>query len=678
MGAWDAVAAGPWRATRGRTASGAQAVLEALWNAPYPIAILDRDLRLVRINPLMAGMFGAALDEQGGRPAEELFGPLARSPEVRRALDEGVPTAAGPLELEWPRGSGDRRSWLATVQPVRAKAGEVISACVLLTEVTGWRRAEEAAQEARGEAELAIQALIRLQAVTASLASALTPAHVARVVTEQGIGLLDASAGSISWAVGRDELEVLDAFGYPEESLVAWRRYGADTPSPLADAFRTGQPVWLESPAEHAARYPHLNAAHHPFHGASAAVPLVVAEQVVGVLGMDFDAPRRFDAADRSVILAIAHQTAEALSRARLYEQQQALRAEAERTAALLDTMFSSVPIGLAFVDWDLRLVHVNSALGRLLGKMPAACVGKLVADALPGEEGAARVGRWRQVLASGEPVLDLEEQRGEPDDPHKRTWLESCYPVVAGGDTIGLAVVAREITSARRAEEFRRNLLGIVGHDLRNPLSAISGFAHVLRKAGGLDERQVRTVTRIDECALKAARIAHDLLDLTRVESARGIPIEPRAARADEICGGVVAEAETAFPGRRLRIRGRGNPAVRWDPERMSQALSNLVVNALKHGAPDEPVTIEWDGMGDPVSVRVHNLGTPIPAAVRAHLFEPFRQGAQGGARASGVGLGLFIAHEIARAHGGSLDVRSDEGEGTSFTLRLPREAAR
>lgn len=229
-----------------------------------------------------------------------------------------------------------------------------------------------------------------------------------------------------------------------------------------------------------------------------------------------------------------------------------------------------------------------------------------------------------------------------------------------------------------RRAEEFRRNLLGIVGHDLRNPLSAITGFAHVLRRGGGLDERQLRMLGRLDECALKAARIAHDLLDLTRIESTRGIPVEPRRARVDEICAAVAAEAETTFLGRQIRVAGHGDPQVRWDPERMSQALSNLVVNALKHGAGDGEVTLEWEAAGDPVSVRVHNWGPPIPAALRDHLFEPFRQGTQPEARASGVGLGLYIASEIARAHGGLLEARSEEGEGTVFTLRLPRASMR
>jgi PAS domain S-box-containing protein len=650
-------------------------LLAALWSAPIALFVVDRDLRFVQVNPAASRAAGVEVGEAPGERAEEMLGALGRSAELRAAVESGAASDVGPLLLEPTH--GPPMWWRASIRPIHAPDGAVTGACLLLVEGAEPDRTEEVPFEARREAELAIQALIRLQATTAALAAALTPAQVARAVTEQGIGLLDASAGSISWAVGREQLEVLEAFGYPDEALAPGARFAIDVRAPLADAFRTGDAVWLESPADHSARYPHLNGGHHPFDGATVAVPLVAGERVVGVLGMDFDAPRRFDAPDRSVILAIAHQTAEALERARLYEQQQALRAEAERSAALLDTMFSGVPIGLAFADWDLRLVHVNSAWARLHGRRPAACKGKLVTDALPGEEGASRVVRWRRVLSSGEPVLDVEEQRATAEDPTViRTWVESCYPVVAGGDTVGLAVVSREITSARRAEEFRRNLLGIVGHDLRNPLSAISGFAHVLRRSGGLDEQQLRTVVRIDECAMKAARIAHDLLDLTRVESARGIRIEPRVLRVDELCAAVVAEAETGLAGPRIRVTGEGDPVVRWDPERASQALANLVANALKHGAPDTPVTVEWDGTGSQISIRVHNLGAPIPPSVRAHLFEPFRQGVETGGRTSGVGLGLFITQEIVRAHGGSLDVRSTEREGTSFTVRLPREA--
>jgi signal transduction histidine kinase len=663
----------PWgrEADRGR----AYAVLDALWAAPWPVALLDRELRIVRVNAALARAWRRPGPSLAGAPAEELLSGLVSARELRATIETGAGGAAGPLTAEWPPGAGETTHWLVTREPVRADGGEVLGVCVFLVEVTARRRAEDAAERARAEAEAALQALIRLQAVTASLAAALTPAEVARVVMERGVGLLDAAAGSLSWTTRPDELEVLDAFGYPDHALVAWRRYAVDVPAPLAEAFRTVEPVWIESPAEYAARYPHLSSPGRPLQGASVAVPLVTAERVVGVLGIEFDAPRRFDAPARSFILAMADQAAQALERARLYAQEEELRARAERAAAVLDTTFSSVPIGLAFVDWDLRFVHVNAAWARLHGAGPQAFAGRAVGEALAGPAGKERAARWRKVLGTGEAELDVEARGPGGEEPAPpRVWLECAYPVVAGGDVIGLALVAREVTAARRAEEFRRNLLGIVGHDLRSPLTAIAGSAQLLARSSRLDERQRRTVARIEASAMKATRIAHDLLDLTRIESRGGIPIEPRPARVDELCAAASAEAETSFPGRTVEVAGAGDPTLACDPDRVSQALSNLVGNALKHGSPDAPVRVAWEGHAGEVTVSVHNEGPPVPEAVRAHLFEPFRQGTEAGARASGVGLGLYIAGEIARAHGGSIEVRSGAREGTTFTLRLPR----
>jgi PAS domain S-box-containing protein len=655
--------------------TGRSFAFNALWDASIPMAMIDWQLRVVALNGAMEKVTRQPADAQTGRPAEEVLREMVRARELRTTFDTGLPAEFGPVPFEAVPGSGEVTQWLVTYQPVRTDGGEVLAVCLILTDVTHWRRAEEAARESRAEAELAVHALIRLQAVTGSLAAALTPADVARIVMELGVGLLDAAAGSISRITERDELEVLDAFGYPERALVAWRRYATDLPAPLAEAFRAGQAVWIESRADHAARFPHAPAA-GPFQGASVAVPLSAGGRLIGVLGIDFDGPRAFDDADRSFIQAVANQAAQALDRARLYEQQEALRERAEHTAALLDTMFSSVPIGLAFVDWNLRFVHVNAAWGRLYGTPAATFLGRTATEVLAGLPGADRAARWRSVLESGEPALDVEDRHSEPGEPSlTRIWLESCHPVLAGNDTVGLAVVARDITAARRAENFRRNLMGIVGHDLRNPLSAILGWAHLLKESGRLDEPRLRIVGRLEQSARRATHIAHDLLDLTRIETKGGIPVELDRARVDEICRSAIAEVETVFAGRGLQVTGRGDPNVRWDSDRVGQALSNLVVNALKHGAQDRPVAMEWGAEGDVVSVHVHNWGPPVPAPVREHLGEPFRQGTHPEARASGVGLGLYIASEIARSHGGSIDAHSDDVGRTTFTLTLPRD---
>lgn len=643
------------------------------------IALLDRELRVVAANRALCDAVGEDLDAIVSRPVEDLASaPLWAAAALRAAIASDAPVDRVETAGERSPGSGDLRRWTVSGRPVRGEGGGVVGLAVRVADETARRRSEASLADARDEAERAAQALIRLQAVTAALAAATTPARVARVTLEEAVGLLDAAAGSFSAAVAPDELEVLDALGYPEQSLVAWRRHGAELPPPLAEAFRSGRAVWLDSPDAFDRRYPHAAGAARPFAGgASAAVPLVAPDgRVTGVLGIEFAAPARFDPTDETFVTALAQQCAEALARARLFEERERLRDRAERAAALLETLFSGVPLGLGFVDRDLRIVHANAEWSRLTGVAPEACAGKPVVEGLP-DGGADRAAGCRRVLERGEPVLELELSRAEPDDPSRvRAWVESWYPVRAGAETIGVGIVARDVTDEKRAEAFRRNVIGIVGHDLRNPLSAIHGYARLLARGGGLEAEPLRMVSRIEAAAAKADRIVGDLLDLTRVQSGVGVPVLPAPARVDEICAAVVDEASAAWPQRAVEVRGQGDPAVTWDPDRVAQALSNLVVNALKHGDPVAPVAVAWEARADDVEVRVANRGPPIPVDLRDHLFEPFRRG--GGARGAGLGLGLFIAREVARAHGGTISAASSEPDGTVFTLRLPRHAPR
>jgi PAS domain S-box-containing protein len=651
-------------------------LLDTLWSSPMAMALVDRQLRVVTANAAFGQVMERSPGELPGERIESALGGAAPGPvrDLQRVLETGETPTGIPAEIS---GGAAPRHLVLSYLPVRTGAGEVHAVVLLARDITARQATEEAVRASQAEAERAVQALIRLQTVSGDLGTAVTPAEVARVVMEEGVGLLDATAGSISRSIGVDELEVLGAFGYPVQLPVRWRRYDAELGAPLSEAFRTGRPVFLSSPEAYARRYRHLASAARAFpRGASVALPLAVESRITGVLGIDFAEPVEFDAADRSVMLALAHQSAQALDRARLYEEEAALRTRAEHSAALLDTIFSSVPIGLAFVDWELRFVHVNAAWLRICGNEQGTCVGKTAAEVFEARGDATRVRRLRLVLERGEPVTEIESASGvDPEIGIARTWLESWYPVVAGGQTIGIGLVAREITEEKRAEAFRRNILGIVGHDLRNPLSAISGFARLLESRGGLDPHQLRMVSRIHASVARIDRIVRDLLDLTRTQAGGAIPARPQAARVDEIAVAVADEASGAFPGRDISVHGRGDPVVEWDPDRISQALSNLVVNALKYGDPSRPVNIEWQGYDD-IVVRVHNWGPPIPPEVRGHLFEPFRQGREPGARLGGLGLGLYIAREVARAHGGTIDVVSSAEEGTAFTLRLPRQA--
>jgi signal transduction histidine kinase len=229
---------------------------------------------------------------------------------------------------------------------------------------------------------------------------------------------------------------------------------------------------------------------------------------------------------------------------------------------------------------------------------------------------------------------------------------------------------------AARQTALFREQFLGILGHDLRNPLQAISGNAALLLRYGGLSEPQRKAVNRISISSDRMARMISDILDFTRTRLGGGYTLQRTWMNVHEVLKQVVEELEVAHPQKRFELSVAGTGWGEWDADRIAQAASNLVGNAVQYSPEGSAVRVLARDEDDGVRVEIHNPGTPIPAERLPHIFDPFVRGQQGsgsGSR-SGLGLGLYITHEIVKAHGGSLQVRSTEAEGTCFWLKLPR----
>jgi signal transduction histidine kinase len=181
----------------------------------------------------------------------------------------------------------------------------------------------------------------------------------------------------------------------------------------------------------------------------------------------------------------------------------------------------------------------------------------------------------------------------------------------------------------------------------------------------------------RIFSSSDRMRRMVHDLLDFTRTRLGGDIPLTPTPLDLAELCQQVVAELEAIHPSCRVRFHARGELDGQWDGDRLAQAVSNMVANALQYGCDSGPVSVDAFAEGDRVVVRIHNEGPPIPADALRTIFDPMvrrKVAQQGDKNPSGLGLGLYIAHEIVTAHGGTIGVTSAEGEGTTFTMRIPR----
>jgi signal transduction histidine kinase len=237
----------------------------------------------------------------------------------------------------------------------------------------------------------------------------------------------------------------------------------------------------------------------------------------------------------------------------------------------------------------------------------------------------------------------------------------------------------ARARAEAERILRVKEQLLAVVGHDLRNPLSAIVNGTNVMFRRGDLSPADASSLRRIASSADRMSAVIRDLLDFSRVRQGLGIPVEPAPVDLGDVARDVLAEFEERPRVCPVELRAAGDLRLVADRQRLAQMISNLVGNAIQHGE-GSPVAVEVAAHPDAVVLRVHNAGRPIDPEVLPHVFEPFRRGRAGGGAvpdSGSIGLGLFIVNAIVKAHAGDVRVETSEGAGTTFTVTLPRSRA-
>ncbi|HVR18054.1 MAG TPA: hybrid sensor histidine kinase/response regulator, partial [Polyangiaceae bacterium] len=216
---------------------------------------------------------------------------------------------------------------------------------------------------------------------------------------------------------------------------------------------------------------------------------------------------------------------------------------------------------------------------------------------------------------------------------------------------------------------EFRERFIGMLAHDLRQPLTAISMASQMQQRAGGeavkFAEMQLRAVRRM-------TRMIAELLDFTRNRPETGIPIQRKSVDFSELARTSIDEIAIAHPDISVDLSVEGRCVGNWDADRLAQICSNLFGNAIEHRSPNTPVAVSLRASPHAVSLRVSNIGPAISDSVRATLFEPFRRG-DAKRSTGGVGLGLHIVSQIVSAHDGTVGVESNE-LGTHFTVNLPK----
>lgn len=324
----------------------------------------------------------------------------------------------------------------------------------------------------------------------------------------------------------------------------------------------------------------------------------------------------------------------------------------------LFEAIADQIPSGLALYNAQGAQLTANAAFREMLGPKAADLFGQ------------PELGRMSERVNARE--LFVPGNNGAI-----RRVQATSFPLHGpDGATVGIAVVLAD--KGGSPDLLHKEVMAVVGHDLRNPLAAIRMTAQLLAKPDNIPtEKRVTLAKRIIASSARMDAIVRSLVDYARAQTGALLQLERETVNFQALVQHVVQEQEVVFPGRIVHQVVHGNAFGSGDPARLEQVVTNVISNAFRHGD-GSPITVTVDGTADSaLTIRVHNRGPTIAPDLLPRLFDPFEIGnrCEGTPRRS-VGLGLFVAKQMVSAHEGSISASSNDSQGTTFEINLPRAA--
>jgi PAS domain S-box-containing protein len=653
--------------------------------SPNPYMLLDRDLRYVAANEAYLRVTATRREELIGRHVLEVFPNDPDDPNnesvqmlrrsLERTLQTGETDVLALIRYRVPQHTDQGieladRYWSATHTPIHDADSRIAYVLQHTVDVTELQKLREGAMTGGGPADVEADVLGRAEQVQQrNVRLDIERSHLR--------GLFEQAPGFMCFLRGPEHVFEIANEGYYQ--LIGHRAIlGKPVAEALPEVVGQGFVTVLDE----------VYASGQPFTGSGVRVMLQrtpgapPVEAYVDFIYQPIADPAGGVAGILTQGYDITVQKQQEMERAGLLERERSARAAAEAAEERQRFLAEAIPqqVWTALPNGDLDFV--NQRVIEYFGASRAEeLYGAAWAEYVHPTDLERTVAHWRHCLRTGDPYEA--EFRLRRADGHYRWHLARALALRHKGDGIvkwfGTNTDMDDLTRAREElrtrAELDQQMIGIVSHDLRNPLNAIGLATALLLQRGRLDEQHVTIVRRIMSSSERAVRLIRDFLDFTEARVTGRIPVTLAPCNIRDIARQVFEEVHLAYPDRRAQLLHTGEESGNWDCDRLAQLVGNLLGNAFQHGSAGGAVTLRTIGGDDEVVIEVHNDGDPIPDEDRERLFEPFQRGENGRGRAErSVGLGLFIASQIARSHGGRIDVESTAENGTLFRVRLLR----
>ena len=643
---------------------------------------------------------------------------------LSRCLRAGETVPAEEIRIQ--RFDGSFGVLLASCAPILGPGGEIRGGLAVFADVTELNELATAERLAR-------QRIVKLQAVTEALSDARLTADVAKVVARQIAAVLSADHGIMAVpSPDGAELIVLDQTGQNPANQLEFARFPVNAQLPLAEAFRSGKPVLLSSRDDYAMRFPNGPSAGTLSTVCRACVPLIARGNKLGVVGFGFSRPHPFDAGEQALIQDLARRTTLAFERTRLYEAESAARRQAEllfhlaqstASAEGLDDTYQRVLAGVvevmevdraAFCLFDDDGVMRFKAWRGLSTRYRRTVEGQtpwsrdeknpvpiFVDDARQDaslarcvpvfeKEGIRALGfvplvHQRKLL--GKFMVYCNEPRifTERDRKLSLTLASHIAQAVARARLVekervaarGLEILFEQAQQANRA---RDDMLAIVSHELKNPLTAIVVSAASALKTEINDKKASnlrKKLATIHHSAEQMSRLIGDLVDLASVQNGR-LTVQRTVFDARSVIETAADQFNSLVEERGIRLEVNASSevgSVEGDRDRLIQALANLLSNAVNVTGRGSAIRVGVERRGAEIVYFVRDAGPGIQPDELPHIFEKYWRSKRTAYR--GTGLGLAIAKGIAEAHRGRIWAESCLGTGSAFFLALPAQPA-